>query len=59
MNEFMLQFNLRSCADEHARHRFADLALDASLRPGLDALDYTALTLIQGRFCSRSCKAAT
>ena len=28
---------------------FADLALDASLRPGLDALDYTHLTQIQAQ----------
>ena len=28
---------------------FADLALDASLRPGLDALDYTTLTPIQAQ----------
>ena len=28
---------------------FADLALDASLRPGLDALDYTRLTPIQAQ----------
>ena len=29
--------------------RFADLALDATLRPGLDALDYTTLTPIQAQ----------